>query len=170
VPPLACRFTLLLLGRPTITTQVGSRQFFAWWMSMQWQNLFLRFPALEEALRMIPGVYSSWLRLWGAKIGKYTYWTAGCKVLDRPFVTIGDFVIVGFGAKITSHLFHMKMDDSFFLFGEPVIGDYAVLGGDCGVGPGAKIPARHTVPAGAYVSPFKKNPREIPDAQPEVRA
>lgn len=170
VPPVACRLSLLVLGRPTVATQVGSREFFAWWMSVQWQNIFLRFPALEEALRMIPGLYSNWLRLWGARIGKYTYWTATCKVIDRPFVTIGDYVIVGYGAKIVSHLFHMKPKDSYFLFGEPIIGDYAVLGGDCGVGPGAKIPARQTVLAGEYVSPYKKTPREAPVNPPEVRA
>ena len=171
LPPLMSRFFLLILGRPTRSTKVGSREFFAWWISVQWQNIFARFPALEEGLRMIPGVYSMWLRLWGARVGKCVYWTAGSKVLDRPFLKVGNFVIVGYGAKITSHLFHMKSNNSYFLFGEPEIGDYAVLGGDCGVGPGAKIPSKFTVAAGEYVSPLKRVLKEkANEVIQEVRA
>ena len=33
-------------------------------------DVHARFPALEAALRLVPGLYSAWLRLWGSRVGR----------------------------------------------------------------------------------------------------
>ena len=67
LPPLVARMILLLVTIPHGRIAVGSNAFFAWWSLFQLQIIFCRLPALEEILRLIPGVYSLWLRLWGAR-------------------------------------------------------------------------------------------------------
>ena len=88
---------LFPIGRQVIP--LGSRDFFVWWFTLNLQMLFCRFPFLEEVLRLVPRCYSFWLRLWGAKIGKLTYWAAGVRILDRHFLEIGDQVTFGAGVR-----------------------------------------------------------------------
>ena len=64
----------------------GTREFFTWWLLLNLQVVFCRFSFLEELLRMVPGLYSAWLRLWGSRIGRLTYWAAGTAVLERQFL------------------------------------------------------------------------------------
>src|SRR5207253_10465551 len=89
LPPLA---TALVRPRSLLKNSrcsAGSREFLRWWYATQWQVMFNRFPALEEVLRMVPGLYSTWLRLWGAQVGGLVYWSPGVRVFDRPFLHIG---------------------------------------------------------------------------------
>jgi hypothetical protein len=37
-----------------------------WWGGHQLQLIYLAAPWLEGLLRLVPGVYSAWLRLWGS--------------------------------------------------------------------------------------------------------
>ena len=86
LPPLAARF--LLRARPLEIGRhvVGSPTFFTWWAVASLQGLYNRIPAIEETLRLVPGLYSAWLRLWGARIGRLTFWAPGVQVLDRPLL------------------------------------------------------------------------------------
>jgi len=107
---------------------VGSPAFLRWWACFQCQVLFLRFPAAEELLRMIPGLYSLWLRLWGSRIGKLTYWAPRTIILDRGFLDIGDHVVIGAGVRLNPHV--MERDGDPVLRLSPVkIGDRALIGG-----------------------------------------
>ena len=67
VPPLVVRALLSVAPVKEGRIAADSRGFFVWWTTFQWQVIFCRFPALEEVLRLIPGLYSLWLRLWGAQ-------------------------------------------------------------------------------------------------------
>ncbi len=128
---------------------IGSPEFIRWWASFQCQVLFLRFPALEELLRLLPGVYSFWLRLWGSRIGKLTYWAPGTLILDRGFLEIGDQVVFGAGVRLNPHV--MKRN----LFLAPVkIGDAAMIGGYSLLTAGTEISAGEATRAFLISPPF----------------
>ena len=40
------------------------KKYSPWWGSHQIQSIYITFTALESALRLIPGAFSLWLRLW----------------------------------------------------------------------------------------------------------
>lgn len=104
---------------------LGSADFLKWWACFQCQVLFLRFPALEETLRLVPGLYSLWLRLWGSRIGRLTYWAPGTIILDRGFLEIGDHVVFGAGVRINPHV----VEDSTLRLARVKIGARAAIGG-----------------------------------------
>lgn len=95
---------------------VGSLDYFVWWFGFCSQNLYSRFPVFEELLRCIPGCYSVWLRLWGAKIGRLTYWCAGVRIYDRAYVSIGDHCRFGTDVRVMPHV---HVGDELLL--EPVV-------------------------------------------------
>ena len=57
----------------------------------QLQVLYSAFPAL----RLVPGLYSAWLRLWGSRVGRAVYWTPQVKITDRGLLKVGDGVVFG---------------------------------------------------------------------------
>jgi len=138
LPPLLARLILRLFGRPLGTYPVNSREFLVWWMLACLQSIFLRFPWLEEAIRMVPLVYSAWLRLWGGKVGRLVYWAPGTTVLDRSYVDIGDEVVFGMGVRINPHVVNRQQ-----LTIAPVrvgtgaqVGGYSLLMAGSEIGPG----------------------------------
>jgi hypothetical protein len=109
---------------------VGSSAFFSWWLLFNLQVLFCRIALLEELLRLVPGLYSLWLRLWGARIGRLTYWAAGLQILDRSFVRIGDDVVFGAGVRLNPHvLSRNRQGDLELILATVSIGDRAMVGG-----------------------------------------
>ena len=107
---------------------VGTGDFLRWWASFQCQVLFLRFPMFEEILRLIPGLYSMWLRGWGSRIGRLTYWAPHTIILDRGFLDVGNDVVFGAGVRLNPHV--MARDPEPVLRLAPVkIGDGAMIGG-----------------------------------------
>lgn len=130
---------------------IGSPEFLRWWACFQCQVLFLRFPALEELLRLLPGVYSLWLRLWGSRVGSLTYWAPGTIILDRGFLEIGDKVVFGAGVRINPHV----MQDNLLL--APVkIGDGAMIGGYSLLTAGTEIAAGEATRAFLISPPFSR--------------
>lgn len=121
LPPLCARLIRVREG----TMPIGSGGFFGWWSLLQLQTLFNRFPVFEELLRVIPGLYSSWLRLWGARIGRLTYWAPGTLILDRSFLEIGDDVVFGAGVRLNAHV----LANGELLLGAIRIGSGAQIGG-----------------------------------------
>lgn len=81
-----------------------------WFVSYQIQRIYNSLPFLEGVLKLIPGLYSAWLRLWGAKIGNNVNWSSESKVLDRPFVHIGDECRIGAEATLSAHTIERKND------------------------------------------------------------
>lgn len=148
LPPLLGRCLLPSLRSNRENIPIGSRKFLAWWALFQLQVLFCRLPVLEELLRLVPGCYSLWLRLWGAKIGRLTYWSAGTLLTDRSFLEIGDDVVLGAGVRLNAHVLARAPGGEMELILAPIsIGDRTVLGGYSLLTAGTKIAADETMPA-----------------------
>lgn len=130
VPPLIARGLQVLVPAREGSITVGSCAFFAWWALFNIQVIFCRITLLEELLRLIPGLYSLWLRLWGARIGRLTYWAAGIRILDRSFLHIGDDVVFGAAVRINPHVLSRNQEGDLELILATVkIGDRAMIGG-----------------------------------------
>jgi hypothetical protein len=154
-PPLACRTAYLFLKPAAGRHSVSSGAFLRWWLSAQWQVIFNRLPMLEEILRIVPGLYSVWLRLWGAKVGSLVYWSPGVAVLDRSFVRIGSRVVLGAGVRLNPHVIVPGKGRDAQLWLAPVIlGDDCLIGGYSLITAGSTIPTGFSVPAGKYIRPF----------------
>jgi hypothetical protein len=128
---------------------VGSPEFIRWWACFQCQVLFLRFPALEEVLRLVPGVYSWWLRMWGSQIGKLTYWAPQTIILDRGFLEIGDQVVFGAGVRLNPHVMNRDL-----CLAAVKIGDSAMIGGYSLLTAGTEIAAGEVTRAFLISPPF----------------
>ncbi|WP_428305492.1 acyltransferase [Lacipirellula sp.] len=156
LPPLAVR----LIGRSTGPAQptsheLGSRGFLAWWYATQWQVVFNRLPILEEFLRLVPSLYSAWLRLWGAKIGSLVYWSPGMRVTDRPYLHIGDRVVFGIDSKLYPHFLAKLSSGSTKLILAPInIGSDALVGGCTLLPAGVVVNACEQTPGGRPFAPF----------------
>ena len=157
VPPLITRLVLIIPYKKKEVYKLSDRYFYIWWATAQLQAVYMRFPFLEEILRLIPGVYSMWLRLWGAKIGSFVYWSPQVLILDRPFIKIGSKVIVGFGYSTTAH--HMNLNDDLefeLIIAAPTVEDNAILGGRSSMGPGSLVTEGDLLPTHLKLAPFYK--------------
>ncbi len=110
-----------------------------WWGSHQFQVMYSAFPALEAALRLVPGVYSIWLRAWGSKIGRRIYWTPRVHISDRSLLEIGDDVIFGHLVACYAHLIKRRSDGVVLYVRRIRIGNRVFLGGTSRIGPGVRI-------------------------------
>ncbi|MEO0432736.1 MAG: acyl transferase [Cyanobacteria bacterium J06656_5] len=117
-----------------------------WWGSHQLQVIYVAFPVLETLLRLVPGLFSAWLRLWGAQVGKRVYWTPGLEIADRGLLFVGDDVVFGHQVGLSSHIIKPRRDN-LMLYVKPItIGDGSFIGAGSYLGPGA------TVTAGSYLT------------------
>ena len=154
-PPLAARLVLTACDSQATTVPVGSAAFLRWWALAQLQLVFNRLPALEELLRLVPSLYSAWLRLWGARVGRFVYWAPGVLVTDRSLLEVGDRVVVGVSTRIVAHVIIGQPDGRRALLMAPVvIGSGAIVGGFSVLGPGARILEGEMPPALTVLSPF----------------
>lgn len=155
VPPLLLRMLLLAMPLRRGTHALDSRAFLLWWASSQPRVIFSRLPFLEEILRVVPGLYSLWLRLWGSKIGRLTYWAPGVRVIDRSLLQIGDDVVLGAGARLSAHVVSNNGEGQAVLHLAPiVIGDRCRIGGYSLLSPGAIVDADEEVHTCALFPPF----------------
>jgi hypothetical protein len=151
--PLLWRMIALFFSFEFGKTQIGSKQMTSVWMiSYNIQLLYSIFPRLEKALLIVPGLYSAWLRLWGAQIGQGVFWTPGVEVVDRPLISVGRFAILGQNTYLSSHTI-IKRDTKTFLFLRPIsVGEHAVIGAFSVLTAGAKIKDNETVKGGSICS------------------
>jgi hypothetical protein len=155
LPPLIVRTILVVRRIHEGNISLGSKDFFLWWTSFQWQMIFCRFPALEELLRLIPGLYSLWLRLWGSRIGRFTFWAPGTLILDRPFLCIGDDVVLGAGVRLNAHVADLDGEGHRrLLLAKLEIGDRCHIGGYSLLTAGTKIEKDQTTKAFLLSPPF----------------
>ncbi len=150
-----------MVSRIGVKAESGS----LWLVGHRLQELYETFEVLERFLRSIPGVYSLWLRLWGARIGKRVNWTAGCKIVDRPHLQIGDRSLIGNQAYITAHAIKKKQDRYQLFVKEVRIGSDVVVSYASTLAPGSVIGNRAFIEAGAVVYPN----REIPEGKHHER-
>ena len=110
-----------------------------WWGGHQFQVMYSAFPALEAALRLVPGLYSAWLRLWGSRVGRRVYWTPRVDVSDRGLLDVGDDVVFGHFVGCYAHII-MRRADGLVLYVRHIrIGRGVMLGAGSRLGPGARI-------------------------------
>jgi hypothetical protein len=140
VPPLIVRAALS--WRPLADGRYGlhSPEFLWWWFSGQCQIVFNRLPLLEELLRLAPGAYSAWLRLWGARVGSLVYWSPGVVIVDRPLIDVGNRAVLGIGVRVCPHLLlRGEHDEAALLLGHVRIGDESLIGGFAVLLPGVHV-------------------------------
>jgi acetyltransferase-like isoleucine patch superfamily enzyme len=117
-----------------------------WWGSHQIQVIYIALPILETVLRLIPGAFSFWLRLWGANIGQGVYWTPHLEIADRGLLDVGDRAVIGHGVGIYAHAIKPKRDDLMLYVKRVKIGHRAFVSGGCRLGPGTVIADAAFVP------------------------
>jgi len=155
LPPLLARGILALWPIREGCIAIPSRDYFVWWVVLNLQIVFCRLTFLEELLRIIPGAYSAWLRLWGARIGSFTYWAAGLRILDRSFLDIGSGVAFGAGVRLNPHVIAENQDGKMELLLATVhIGDRAVIGGYALLTAGTQVADNEITRACLLSSPF----------------
>lgn len=155
LPPLMWRILSPLIPAKMGASYLGvhTESVNGWFVSYQIQQIYNALPFLEAVLKLIPGFYSAWLRLWGARIGTKINWTSQSKVIDRPFIHIGDRCLVGNEAYLSAHAIKKK-DDRYLLYLKEIsIGSDVVLSLQSIVGPGAIIGNRAFIMARAAVHP-----------------
>lgn len=127
-------------------TNFGDAHYCPWWGAHQIQQVYSAVPFLEGILRIIPGVYSFWLRLWGSKIGKQIYWTPRIEVVDRSLLEIGDYVIFGHRAACSSHILKQLEGKLILKVAKVRIGKSVLVGAGARLGPGTIIADKITIP------------------------
>jgi hypothetical protein len=124
-----------------------------WFVAYQLQQLYNSFAFFEKILKIIPGMFSLWLRFWGSNVGEKINWTPGSKIVDRTHLTIGSRVLIGNECYISAHIIK-KSDNKYLLYIKQVeIGDDVVLALQVIVSPGVKIKNNAFLEAGSGVYP-----------------
>ena len=170
LPPLLARF-VVGRGLPAGPIPVPSRYFFRWWTTWQLQMLFNRLPWLEELMRLLPGFYSAWLRLWGARIGRLTLWSPGVKISDRPLLRIGNDTVIGIDARLVGHFGGLDADGRVTLTLGPVtVGDRTTVGGSALLGPGVLLESDQATEALFLGTPFThwRDGQRVPRPDPPI--
>lgn len=154
LPPLLHRLHQRLFPLREGAAALNEATYPAWWGSHQLQLPFIAFPALEAVLRVL-GLYSPWLRLWGAKIGRGVYWTPLVEITDRPLLEIGDDVIIGHKCGFYAHAILPSGNRLLLVTRRIRIGKGAFLGAGSGFGPGAVVTEGAYLPFRSEVYPGK---------------
>ncbi|MBV6623477.1 MAG: acyl transferase [Rivularia sp. (in: Bacteria)] len=131
------------------------KEYSPWWGSHQIQSIYISFTALESALRLIPGAFSLWLRLWGAKVGKNVYWTPKLEIADRSLIEIGNNVVFGQDCGVISHVIKPKKQDLMLYVKKVKIGNNVFIGAGSYLAPGVIIKDETFVPAQSRLYPNK---------------
>jgi acetyltransferase-like isoleucine patch superfamily enzyme len=155
IPPLLCRLTIILFGRPEGIVSIKSRAHFIWSLLFQYQLIFNRFPSLEEVLKLIPGVYALWLNLWGARVSMFVFWSSGVTVIDRYNLCIDKGAIIGTECLLSGHFLTVdKNGNDSVIIGKIHIESGALIGTRAMVAPGCIIRSNETLPATRLLMPF----------------
>jgi acetyltransferase-like isoleucine patch superfamily enzyme len=120
-------------------TNLTELRYSPWWGVHQFQAIFNSIPAFEAILRLIPGAYSSWLRLWGSTIGKKIHWTPLVEIIDRSLLEVGDHVIFGHKVACVSHVILHKPDQLLLYVKRVTIGNHVFVGAGSRFAPGARV-------------------------------
>ena len=160
LPPFASRLMIIFFGRPEGRLTQDMTSYRVWWILTQWQTIFNRLPWLEELLRLVPGLYSLWIGLWGGSLSPFAYVGPGVLITDRYAVRVGRGAVLGLKSALAGHM-AVRNEEGYWevLVAAPIVEPDAILGGDSGLGPGAILRAGHLLPAGRRVGPFGEWPR-----------
>ena len=154
--PLGC-FRILCFITPIQEgkSNILEKKFSPWWAGHQIQSLFIAVPMLESTLRIIPGLYSLWLRAWGSQIGKNVYWTPGSIHYDRNLLEVGDNVVFGERSLSVCHVITPKEKSGELTIAKIRIGNNAFIGAAAVLSPGVTLDSNTFIKAGTRVYPFE---------------
>lgn len=131
---------------------IDERTFSPWLASHHVQAFYNALPFLEALLRVIPGFYSLWLRMWGSRVGYGVEWDVNVSVLDRSLMDIGNRVVFSREVELAAHVRKKTEGGASRVLVRPVrVGAYAFLGAGVHVGAGAHVPNNASVPPQAIV-------------------
>ena len=147
-PPLVLRILNRWAPLRTGVACIDGRRFCSWLAAHHVQAFYDALPYLESLLRVIPGFYSMWLRLWGSRVGYGVEWPVRMDVLDRNLMDIGNRVVFSREVELSAHVRKKQEAVGSRVLVRPVrIGSYAFIGAGARVGPGASVPHNANVPA-----------------------
>jgi acetyltransferase-like isoleucine patch superfamily enzyme len=149
-PPLLSRVSRWLWPQSTQGPQpFQSREFVLWQFGHRIEQLYWYFPTFERALRCVPGVYSAWLRLWGAEVGTSVFW-GNTRILDRGLLRVGDRVVFGDSVSVMSHVLVRRTGGGLWLRTmDVVVGNEVLVGAHSVLGPGANLADETSLPFGS---------------------
>ncbi len=130
-------------------------QYSPWWGAHQIQSIYIAFPALETVLRLVPGVFSAWLRLWGSQIGEQVYWGAIGEIAERGLLKVGDRALIGHRVGFYAHIIKPKRNNLLLYVKAIEIGEDAFVGSGSCIGAGVVLTPRAYLEAGSEVHPNK---------------
>ncbi len=146
-PPMVLRILFRWAPLKPGVLAISGRVFCPWLASHHIQAFYDALPYLESLLRVIPGFYSMWLRMWGSRIGYGVEWPVRIDVLDRDQMEIGNRVVFAREVELSAHV-RQKTEAGLRVLVRPVrIGSHAFIGAGVRMGPGAHVPSDASVPA-----------------------
>lgn len=139
LPPLTFRVHQFFFPIRERVSDLAERRYSPWWGAHQIQVIYIAIPQLEAILRLVPGLYSLWLRLWGSKVGRNVHWTPNVEITDRSMLIVGDRVVFGHKTKCLGHAIKPK-GKSMILYVRAIrIGNDVFIGAGSRIGPGVVI-------------------------------
>jgi hypothetical protein len=139
LPPLTFRVHQIFFPVRERVSDLAERCYSPWWGAHQIQIIYIALPQLEAILRLVPGLYSLWLRLWGSKVGRNVHWTPTVEITDRSMLIIGDRVVFGHKTKCLGHAIKPR-GKSMMLYVHAIrIGNDVFIGAGSRIGPGVVI-------------------------------
>lgn len=152
VPPTVQRVMLRWSALKQGVNEIDGSTFSPWLATHHIQAMYDALPFLESLLRVTPGFYSMWLRMWGSRVGYGVEWPVRMDVLDRSLMDIGNRVVFAREVELAAHV-RKKTDGGRqrVLVRTVRIGSYAFIGAGSRVGAGASVPSNASVPEMAVV-------------------
>lgn len=139
LPPITLRIHEIFFPLREGLSKLSDPKYSHWWGAHQIQLVYIALPQLEALLRLVPGLYSAWLRLWGSRVGRKVYWTPNVEITDRSLLEIGDRVVFGHKCKMLGHAIKPKGGAAILYLRAIKIGHDVFIGAGSRVGPGAVI-------------------------------
>ncbi|MBN8605607.1 MAG: hypothetical protein J0L81_01680 [Caulobacterales bacterium] len=148
LPPLVQRVMFRWAPLKQGVACIDGRSFCPWLAAHHIQAFYDALPYLEALLRVIPGFYSMWLRMWGSRVGYGVTWPVRMDVIDRHLMEIGNRVTFDREVELVAHV-RQKAEGagSRVLVRIVRVGSHSFLGARVRVGPGATIPHNANIPA-----------------------
>jgi hypothetical protein len=139
LPPVTLRLHEMFFPLGEGLSKLSEPKYSHWWGAHQIQLIYIALPQLEALLRLVPGLYSAWLRLWGSRVGSKVYWTPNIEITDRSLLEIGDRVVFGHKCKLLGHAIKPKGTAVILYLRRIKIGRDVFIGAGSRIGPGAVI-------------------------------
>ncbi|MBI1188407.1 MAG: hypothetical protein GC206_13935 [Alphaproteobacteria bacterium] len=153
--PIAFRIHSMFAPLREGVSRLDAPGYSPWWGARQIQAFYDALPFLEGVLRLMPGWYSMWLRLWGSRIGFSVHWGGRIDVIDRSMLDIGNRVIFDRNVELCAHVMRVRPgpggDEVKLLVRKITIGKNCFIGESARLGPGARVLPGERVPARASI-------------------